>query len=144
LGATETAATAAGTAAAAATASGVTEQPASASALSPPVRDTLLFPAHMRAALAARPRQSAFGSPPPVDEIRVTFLVLQSKPSARNMHIFKDGARKLIHGDAAAAAATVQSAVAVRALEAGNPAAPGVGVFARQPIGRYAAICQFG
>jgi hypothetical protein len=144
LGATEATATTPATAAAAAGPSGVAEQPASASALSPPVRDTLLFPAHVRAALAARPRQSAFGSPPPVGEIRISFLVLPSKPSAHAMHIFKRGTRDLIHGDAAAAAASVQSAVAVRALEAGNPAAPGVGVFARQPIGRYAAICQFG
>jgi hypothetical protein len=124
---------------------GAAQQPASASAFSLPVRERLIFPAHVRASLAARQRDRAFLSPPPAGSTRSSFYVLGAKRhGAAFMNTFKTGTIRLIHGDAAAAEASVAAAVEVRPVEAGNPAAPGVGVYARQLLSRYTAICQYG
>jgi hypothetical protein len=128
-----------------AAAPGAIQPPAADAAAALPVRERLIFPAHVLRALAATQKEKAFLSPLPPGTTRSSFHVLGAKRhGAAHMATFKSGTIRLIHGDAAEAEASVAAAVEVRPVEAGNPAAPGVGVYARQLLTRYTAICQYG
>jgi len=104
--------------------------------------EQLLFPPYVRTWLMGFSGSQHFPEVPPGD-VRVSFSVLRTKLQPATLQRLKAGVLSVLRGQPAATP-PVQSRLAVRPLDASNPAFPGFGVFSRVRLQKHTALCQYG